>query len=345
MFLSEMRLGLFITRLLVALTALGIALALTVTIMLSMGFTPRDAVNAYKVMFLHGFTDPAYLLDRSSPLILTSLAFALPALTGMFNIGSESQVYVGALASLVVARSTGNAILAILAGFFAGVLHGLFIGVLRVYGGVNEVITSVMLNWALYFLTMFIVITFLADPIYPYLSVPVPESAKLRLVLFNGVVLSTSFIFAIAITLAMAIIYYRTVIGFALKAVGLNIKAAILAGFDYKKLVLLSFAIGGGCGGIGGALLLLGMLSRIDSTMSGLHGYGFVGIGASMLAGNNPLGIIVTSVFLTGLIIGGQSVERLLGLPHQVEDLIIGLIIASLTIPIAYRYVKVFRGG
>jgi simple sugar transport system permease protein len=163
--------------------------------------------------------------------------------------------------------------------------------------------------------------------------------------LFNGVVLSTLFLFAIAITLAMAIIYYRTVIGFALKAVGLNIKAAILAGFDYKKLVLLSFAIGGGCGGIGGALLLLGMLSRIDSTMSGLYGYGFVGIGASMLAGNNPLGIIVTSVFLTGLIIGGQSVERLLGLPHQVEDLIIGLIIASLTIPLAYRYVKVFRGG
>lgn len=320
--------------------SIALSLALTAAVILALGYSIDAAVAAYSILFSYGFSNVYYLLSRSSPLILTSLAFLFPSLTGLFNIGGEGQLYLGAVTALVVSLYTGNPALSIAAGALAGALHGVLLAALRVYRNVNEVVAAIMMNWALYYAFMFVLPTYLADPAIPHLTYSVPHSAKLPVVELGAFRVSSAFLLALFVAIAGAFLFYRTELGFAMRVSGLNPAASRIAGFDNRKLGVASFALGGAAAGIGGAVLVLGLIHRIDTMMSGLYGYGFLGIGASLLGRNNPVGALIASVFLTGLIIGGQWIETRLGFPHQLADLIVGIIVVSLAIPFAYHYAK-----
>jgi simple sugar transport system permease protein len=320
--------------------SITISLVITILLMVFMRYSVETALSAYSILFSHGFTNIPYLLTRSTPLILTALAFLLPSLTGLFNIGGEGQFYLGAITSLVIAYYTGSAILAIITGGLAGGFLGLLLAILRVYKNVNEVVSAVMINRALYYILIFIISTYLADPIIPHQSISVPRSATLPIMHIHGLRVNCGFIVALLMSMCVAYIYYKTNLGFALRASGLNPKAAALAGFNIKRLMLISFIIGGGMAGMGGAVHVLSVIHNIDVMLIGLYGYGFLGIGASLLGRNNPLGVIFSSLFISGLIIGGQWIEVRLGLPHQLADLIVGIIIVSLAIPFSYHYIK-----
>jgi ABC-type uncharacterized transport system permease subunit len=324
--------------------SLSILLSLTITagIMILMGYPSEMSLVAYTVVFTKGFDNASYLFSRASPLILTALAFLYPALTGMFNIGGEGQLYVGAIASLVTALYTGSSLLALIAGGLAGAALGMVLALLRIYRNVNEVVAAIMINWALFNISMFVIATYLTDPSIPHLTKQVPDSAKLPVVDLGIIRLNTSFLVALASAIGGAYLFYRTKLGFAMRVSGLNPFASLIAGFENKKLILTSFALGGGMAGLGGSILVLGIVHRLDTMMMSLYGYGLLGIGASLLGRNNPVGVVVSSIFLSGLLIGGQWIETRLGLPHQVADLIIGIIVISLAIPFAYHYMKTF---
>ncbi len=292
-----------------------------------------DPLKVYSVLFSRGFTDVDYLLSRSTPLMLTGIAFSVPAIAGFFNIGGESQLYVGALTSLLVAYYTGNPVLAILAGALVGASLGALIAVLRVYRGVNEVITAIMINWSTYFFMLFLLVGHLYDPLIPHQSIPVPEAARLGRL--GGVRLI--FYLAVAASVAMYFIVYHTNLGYVLRVSGMSPKASKYAGFDPGKAAIYSMLLGGAYAGLGGALLVLGFTYAIDTLMSALFGLGFMGIGVGLMGRNNPLGIILSAIFFSGLIIGGEMVELRVGTPPELTDVLIGVIVVSLALSYAYR--------
>lgn len=295
-------------------------------ILIALGYDPGQV---FSVMFGYGYSDPEYLLGKSVPLIMTALAFSIPLLAGVFNIGGESQLYVGALLGLIAAYYTHNPIIGILAGFVAGAAWGGLVALLRIYRNINEVIAAIMLNWTMYYIMLFLIVGVIPDPVISHESIPVPQDARLTPI--------PSFILAVAGALVIYFLLYYTDLGYQLRVSGMNPAAARYAGFDPKKAVLTSMLLGGGMAGYGGALLIIGQVYSIDSTMSTLYGLGFTGIGIGLLGRNHPIGIIFAAIFFSGLIIGGQWVELKTGAPPMLSDAIIGVIVIALAIPYAYR--------
>lgn len=303
-----------------------------------------DASRVFSIVLNDSLRNPSYLMVRSSPLMLSALAFSIPSLTGVFNIGGEGQFYLGALASLLIAHFTGNGFLALIAGCVAGSALGWAIAVIRVRRGVNEVVTSIMFNWILYFILLYLISTYFYDPLIPYQSVPVPKGARIESIAFASLTIPLIFPIAVLTSLAMYYLIFHSGLGYRMRVSGISPKSARYAGFDPEKLMLISMTIGGAMGGFGGALLVLGHTHAIDSTMSGLYGMGFAGIGAGLLGRNNPLGIILSSIFLSMLIIGGEAAELRAGVPTELADVLIGAIVIVLSAPYLISLVRRVRG-
>jgi ABC-type uncharacterized transport system permease subunit len=300
-----------------------------------------DPLRVFNIMFSYGYMDLEYLMGKTTPLIMTGLAFSIPLLAGVFNIGGESQLYLGAITGLLTAYYTGNWLLAIIVGFIAGAAWGGLVAILRVYRGINEVITAIMLNWIAYYTIIYLILKYFSNPIYPQESIEVPVSAKL--LAHDGFILGL-----VGVALIYYLLYY-TDLGYKIRVSGLSPGSAKYAGFSPSKSIIYSMLIGGGMAGYGGALLILSVSYSIDVTMSTLYGIGFTGIGVGLLGRNHPIGIIFSAMFIAGLIIGGQWVELKTGAPPMLSDAITGTIIIALAAPYAYRvitrYLRYLRGG
>jgi ABC-type uncharacterized transport system permease subunit len=288
-----------------------------------------NALEIFNIMITGGASDLSHLAGKSAPLIMTGLAFSIPLLAGVFNIGGESQLYLGALAGLVAGFYTGNALLGLIAGFLAGAFWGWLMAALRVYRGINEVITAIMLNWTAYYLIIYLIIKYLPNPEKPYMSVQIPSSEMFSM--------TTAFWIAVLGAIGAYYILYYTDLGYKMRVSGFNPRTAEYSGFNPSRSILFSMALGGGLAGLGGALLVLGISSAIDTTMSSIYGLGFAGIGVGLLGRNHPIGIIFSALFFADLIIGGHWVELETGAPPYVSDTITGIIIIALSAPYAYR--------
>ncbi len=302
-------------------------------IVYSIGYDPW---YIFSIMFTYGFTDLGYLGSRAAPLMMTGLAFSLPLLAGVFNIGGESQLYMGALLGLYVAYVTGNVGLGLIAGFVGGALWAGLIAAMRVYRGINEVISAIMLNWTAYFTIIYIIQVYLPNPKQSHLSVELSPNIMITP--------GETFLLAVVGALIAYFILYYTDIGYKIRVSGANTRSAVYAGFDPKKAIMASMLIGGGLAGYGGTLIIAGVTGSIDTTMSTLYGLGFTGIGVGLLGRNHPIGIIFSSLFFAGLIIGGQWVEFFTGAPPYVTDTITGIIVIALSMPYAYRLLMNYLG-
>ncbi|MCE4606319.1 MAG: ABC transporter permease [Desulfurococcales archaeon] len=302
-------------------------------ILQSMGY---NALSIFNIMITGGVSDLSHLAGKSAPLVMTGLAFSIPLMAGVFNIGGESQLYMGALAGLVGTYYSGNILIGLVLGFLAGAFWGWLMAALRVYRGINEVITAIMLNWTAYYFIIYLIIKYLPNPEKPYMSIQLPQSEMLSM--------NTTFLLSVLGALAAYYIIYYTDLGYKMRVSGFNPKTAQYSGFDPSKSILFSMALGGGLAGFGGALLVIGVSSGIDTTMTSLYGLGFTGIGVGLLGRNHPIGIIFSSLFFADLIIGGQWVELETGAPPYVSDTIIGIIVIALSAPYAYKkLVELYR--
>ncbi len=285
----------------------------------------HDPIEGYRLLFEGMVSNFDIALQRAALLALSGLSFAIPALAGLFNIGGEGMAYIGGLAALVVGYLVPNPLLALLAGGLAGAAVGFLVGVLRVRRGVHEVVSTVMLNWVLYYLVSYIVVCYLKNPRYPDVSVFILPGS--RLPVYAGVILS----FTICV-LCFFLAYY-TRWGVVLRSIGVSADAARAHGVNVDSYMLWSMVVGGFLGGLAGSVLVVCESYCLSVLLSGLYGVGFNGIGVALLAWNNPIAIIPAALLVSSLYAGSYPLQIEMGIDSHVISAIVGVVVFILAIP------------
>ena len=270
---------------------------------------------------------------KTAPLLMCSLSILFAYKVGLFNIGAAGQYVMGAGASLYCALAWDLPwYLCLIAAMAAGALWGSLSGILKAYFNVNEVISSIMLNWiGLYLIN--ILLTTVKEVASPYtleLTGYAPDSMLPTLglnTLFNN---SKYVTIAIPLAILMAVLVWvllsKTKFGYELRATGLNKYAARYCGMNEKFNIIITMAIAGALAGLGAALLFLSGFERWSCTQSSVPGMGFNGIAAAFLGGLNPIGSIFSSFFIQHITSGGSYVDKTM-YSAQISDLISAIII------------------
>jgi ABC-type uncharacterized transport system permease subunit len=276
-------------------------------------------------------------LTRATPLIFTGLAAAVAFRAHFYNIGAEGQLYIGALAAVAIG---GGAIpappavlfpLMILAGMAAGALLLLVPALAKTRLGVDEVVTTLLLN----FVALLFVSLMLDGPMKDPTALGWPQSMTLPSELEFGKLLERSrvhsgLILALVLALALWVVNDRTTFGYEMRAVGANAKAARFAGISVDAVMLETALLSGALAGLAGVGEVAGRAGYLTLDMS--PGYGYSGIVIAMLAGLNPLGVVVAAVFVAGIIVGADSMSRAVGVPTYLADVIVAVSLLSMLV-------------
>ncbi|CAN7411889.1 ABC transporter permease [Variovorax sp. LjRoot290] len=287
-------------------------------------------------------------LARAIPLILTGLAATVAFKARLFNIGAEGQLYGGALAAVVVGGlhgGTGFALpvwllftLMMLAAAVAGALLLLGPALMKNKLGVDEVVTTLLFN----FIVLLGVSAMLDGPMKDPTSMGWPQSVSLQPELELGRLIAqtrvhTGLLWAGALSVLVWVLFKYTVIGFDIRAVGANARAAAFAGVPATRTVVLVALLSGALAGLAGAIEVAGRTSYVTLDMS--PGYGYSGIVIAMLAGLHPLGVLAAGVFVAGVLVGADTMSRAIGVPTYVADVIVAAsLIAVLVATLLTQY-------
>lgn len=297
-------------------------MVLTMTLfILGLGYNPLVAYQAALKDSLLSIGGIAQTLNRMTPLLLASLAFALGARSGVFNIGIDGQIYLGA----IFAGWAGIFLLGrmdlpwlqvpvvLLAGLVGGALYILVAAALRMVWGVNEIFTTVMLNFVAVLLVEFLTTGPWNDPLTgEAVSVPIAPGAVLPKLLPRGGA-HMGVIVAILTAIVIWWLLYRTVLGYEIRAVGSNWRASLFGGIAVGRVQFLALALSGALGGLAGAIEVAGVHERV---LLGLTpNYGVMGILIAVLARSHPLALIPVSFVFGVLVAGADSLQRSIGLP------------------------------
>lgn len=348
-------------------TILAIVLGIIIgsIILLISGTNP---VEAYKVIFLGAFGKPKYIswtIVKAVPLILTGLSVAFAFNTGLFNIGAEGQYIVGSIGALVVGLLLGlppviHGLVALLVGALCGYLWGAIVGILKAKFQVNEVISSIMMNWIAFYLSNYLLSFPILRSIESDNSYPIKQSASIKIAgawkmsesgraylaqhKFLKDILNPPINFGIIIAIIAALVVWyilkKTTLGYELRAVGFNEKAAEYGGIDINKSIVKSMGIAGILAGLAGAITVLGVSGDIG-IMAAQEGYGFDGMAVALIAGNNPLGTIPAALLYAGLTYGGGKLTTI-GTYSEVVNIIIGIMILFIAMPKLLDMIKFF---
>ncbi len=271
-------------------------------------------------------------LTKTAPLILCSLSVLFAYKAGMFNIGVAGQYVIGAGACLYCALGLGLPwYICLLAAVLAGGLFGAIVGMLKAYLNVNEVISSIMLNW----ICLYAVNSLLT----PYCKVGYSDTATLsdrnpaaaipalgidKLLKNNKATIAIPL--AIIVAVIIWILLEKTKFGFEIKATGFNKNAAKYCGMREKRNIILTMVIAGALGGLAASLFFQTDYQPWDVNAAAIPGMGFNGIAGAFLGGLNPIGAIFSSFFIQNITDGGTSLDTRI-YPVQVSDLISAVII------------------
>jgi len=259
-------------------------------------------------------------LIRASPLMLTALCTALPARLGLVIIGNEGALVMGGLGAIAVGLSLGTSLpplmvklLMAIAGMSAGGLWIMLAGALRHYRGVNETISSLLLNYiAIAFLNHLV-----EGPMRDVAFTTKPSSAELDPANWLGVIPGTRIHFGLFYGLVICTLAYfliqRTTFGFATRTTGGNIRAAKIAGLPVGKLTLAICFLGGSAAGLAGMVEVAAVQKRINESL--VSNYGYAGILVAFVSRHNPLATVLVAVLLGGILASGGILQRSHDLP------------------------------
>ncbi|WP_227938846.1 ABC transporter permease [Alkalihalobacillus deserti] len=319
--------------LLVPLIAVLLGILIGAIVMLLTGYNP---VLGYSALLKGIFSDTYYMgetIRTMTPLILSGLAVAFAFRTGLFNIGVEGQVIVGWLASVYVGIALElpkliHLPVAILAGALAGALWGFIPGILKARFQVHEVIVTIMMNYIALYTANYLIRAFLLVP--GERTEAISPSASLASPFLESITdysrLHYGFIVALIGCIVMWFILWKTSKGFELRAVGFNQHASQYSGMNVKKNIVLAMLISGGFAGVAGAMEGLGTYGYM-SILSGFTGVGFDGIAVALLGANTGVGVLLASFLFGGLQIGALNMQSKAGVPVELIDIVIALII------------------
>ena len=290
----------------------------------------KNPIQGYALLFSGSLGTPqkfASSLVSACPLIFTALAAAFAYRCGVFNLGGEGQFIMGAVSAIVFLLVTGiqgvlGTVLAILVGTVVGALWAALPGIMKITRGLNEMITSIMLNYVATLFMGFIYTNAFRDGGNPQ-TPSVADSVMLAKI--PGFRIHTGVILAIVLGLVVAYVISKTSFGFKIRVVGLNPLASKVNGFNVKFLVMAAFVISGAIAGMGGAVELLGKQYRL---MSGFgSGFGFDGVAIALIAQLNPLASLIVAIFFGALTTGASSMQVGIMVPTAIVEIIRALII------------------
>ncbi len=317
-------------RLTVSLASGLVALLIIAIPVLAAG---RSPVEAYVLMAQGAFGSMFALsetLNRATPLILTGLAAAIAFRARLWNIGAEGQLYMGALAAVLV----GSGFLQLpgplmipaimVAGFIAGGLMMVVPTLLKQRFGADEVVITLLLNFVVILFVQMLIEGPLKDPLamgWPQ-SVPLLADAK-----FDKLIPRLRMHWGLVIGLASALLLWfmvrKTVLGFEVKAVGENKAAARFAGIPVSSTMLKVALISGGLAGLAGVSEVAGVKGYLSADLS--PGFGYSGIVVAMLAGLSPIGSVLAAIFIAAVFVGADSMSRATGISSYIADLVVAL--------------------
>jgi simple sugar transport system permease protein len=290
----------------------------------------------------------AATLRETTILVFTGLSVAVAFRAGIFNIGTQGQMVVGALATALgvlwvspfVSGVAGTLFLIpfglVVGGLFGG-FYGAIPGALKAYADANEVITTIMLNFIATGTVLYLVSEVFKDPESPAnQTVPLPEYALFPPVVF-GEQFSFSLLALVVALLAVVAIYLlleQTSFGYDLRTSGIQPQAAEYGGVDAKRTIVASLSLSGALGGVAGAVYVLMVIGKFQT---GVPAYGFDGITVAILAGNNPLGVPFGALLFGVLKSGTTVVQFATDVPPQLVAVLRGLIILFVAMPEFFR--------
>jgi len=275
-------------------------------------------------------------LVKATPLLLVALGICIAFRASVINVGGEGQIILGALMatwfSLQFRTWPGWLLIpaTIMMGFIAGAAWGFVPGILKARLGVNEILTTIMMNFIALQLMNLLLRGPLMDPggiqagTFLAQSERLPQQVWLAR-LIPQTPLHTGFILAVVLAFVVYIFLWRTTIGYRIRAVGLNPHAARYAGIPVPFNQALSLTLAGGFAGLAGVVEVLGVQHRLLEGIT--SGYGFTGIVAALFGGLHPLGAIPASYLFGSLLVGADKMQRAVQVPSALVDTIMGLVV------------------
>jgi len=322
------------------LAGLALSCVLCLLLVVVIGESPRLLWEAIQTTLFTPF-GLGYTLFYTTPLIFTGLSVAIAYHCGLFNIGAEGQLYIGAVAIVAVATylpalpAWASVPIAIAASAAAAGLWGAFPGWLKAKRGSHEVIVTILMNFISYSLVAYLVLYPLRNPeVQNPESLPLPSAYWIptlneSLGLFPSTPVNLTLALAFAAAIATYFFLFSTVKGFEMRSVGRNVRAAQFAGISTGRTLLLAFALSGALAGGVGVNEVMGLQHHLTEGFS--PGYGFTGIAVALLARSHPLGILL-SAFLFGAIQNGSREIEFLSdkITKELAFVLQGVLIACL---------------
>ena len=283
----------------------------------------------------------------ASLLVLTGLAAAIPFTARLWNIGGEGQMFAGAIVAVTLGitlpAGTPQGLFVLILIFGAamgGAVWGSVPGLLKAYFDINEIVTSLMLNFLAYFAANYVV-TVAWPEIYAQLqSKEIHDTAHFP-DFWGTAKVDISVFVALAAALAAWVLLTRTSLGFSIRSIGANSRAARLAGVRTKLVTVSSFAAGGAAGGLAGAVTVGGIHHDLALDLW-ISNYGFIGIAVALLARLNPMAVLPAAFLFSTLRVGSNSLQAAAGVSPTMGDVLIATFVITLMVTgvIRFRYAQ-----
>lgn len=331
------------------LLAIAAALALSGILIAAAGAPVFEAYWRILVGAFGSRLSATETLTRATPLMLTGLAAAIAFRARVWNIGGEGQFYLGAIAvaavgSRLLAEAPGylSVPLLLLAGAAAGMILLIIPLWLRLRFSVDEVVTSLLLNFVAVLVVSMLIDGPLKDPLafgWPQ-SQSVPDAAMLPKLVARS---RLHWGFGIAVVLAFVIhfVQSRTVFGLKSCAAGFSPEGAVFAGVPLARTLMLVACLSGGLAGLAGAVEVLGVKGYVTTDLS--PGFGYSGIVVAMLASLHPLGVVLAALFTAAMFVGADGMSRALKIPTYIADVTVALSLITMLVAVFFAQYRIRR--
>jgi len=331
------------------LTTMALVTAFIIMGIIFAGFGVNPFLAIFSIFAWSLFTPAGFTstLTRMIPLLLCGVGLAIAFRALFWNIGAEGQLLMGAIAATGIALfvpGIPDFLLLptiLLMGFIVGALWGLIPAALKLKFETNEVITTLMLNYVAFRLVKYLVYgPWKGKKVYnfPFSDTFPPAAWEPKIP--GTPIYVYSFVLSLLFAVGLYFFMNKTTLGYEIRVVGENIKAARYAGINYTKTILITMLISGGLAGLAGAGLMTGVQHRLQNPEAISPGYGYTAIIVAWLGRLNPLYVILSAFFMAILIVGGQQIQITLGLPFGVVNIFNGVILFVL---IAFEPLREYR--
>lgn len=313
-------------------------------------FTGKDPIQVYGIMFEKSFFKPYYLtqtLTRATPIIICGIATAIAWRAGYINIGVEGQMISGAFAATIFAihnpiQGLLGLILSMIVGMTVGALYASIVSVLNMKFQASIVICTLMLNYVASYIASYMSAYPFRDPAGDGLSLmtrQIPDSVHFP-ILWKDTTFNLGIVIAVLVVVGFLFVSNRMIFGYESKMTGLNPNFAKYGGVLQNKVMLKTMALSGAVAALAGMCEIFGYKYRYLDGMFTSASYAWTGLMAALIANLHPIGILFSAIFLSGLQVGGQAIQRTSSIPIQMSTVIQSSITLFVSVKLGFQFFK-----